>query len=51
MALDVCGQYEKKLVVTGRPNGASSAAFTDYLMATIEDPQLESKWKGFVEKG
>jgi len=51
MALDVCGQYEKKLVITGRPTGASGAAFTDYLMATIEDPQLESKWKGLVEKG
>ena len=23
MALDICGQYEKKLVVTGRPTGAT----------------------------
>jgi len=51
MALDICGQYEKKLVITGRPTGATGTAFTDYLMATIEDPQLEAKWKGFVEKG
>jgi isocitrate dehydrogenase (NAD+) len=51
MALDICGQYEKKLVITGRATGATGAAFTDYLMATIEDPQLEAKWKGLVEKG
>ncbi len=51
MALDICGQYEKKLVITGRSTGATGAAFTDYLMQTIEDPQLESRWKGYVEKG
>ena len=51
MALDICGQYEKKLVITGRSTGATGSAFTEYLMATIEDPQLESKWKSQVEKG
>jgi isocitrate dehydrogenase (NAD+) len=49
MALDVCGQYEKKVVVTGRPTGATGTVFTDYLMATIQDPNLESKWKGYVK--
>ncbi len=49
MALDICGQYEKKLVITGRPTGATGAAFTDYLMETIEDPKLEARWKGCVE--
>jgi isocitrate dehydrogenase (NAD+) len=48
MALDVCGQYEKKLVITGRQTGATGAAFTDYLMDTLRDPKLEEKWKGFV---
>jgi isocitrate dehydrogenase (NAD+) len=51
MALDICGQYEKKLVITGRPTGATGTAFTDYLMQTLEDPGLEAKWKGYVEKG
>jgi len=51
MALDICGQYEKKMVITGRSTGATGAAFTDYLMATLADPRLESKWKEFVEKG
>jgi isocitrate dehydrogenase (NAD+) len=48
MALDVCGQYEKKLVITGRPTGATGTAFTDYLMDTLRDPKLEEKWKGLV---
>ena len=49
MALDICGQYEKKLVVTGRPTGATGAAFTDYLMETIQDPRLQSRWEGYVK--
>jgi isocitrate dehydrogenase (NAD+) len=49
MALDVCGQYEKKLVVTGRPGGATGGAFTDYLMETIQDPALEKRWVGYVK--
>ncbi|MEE8347305.1 MAG: isocitrate/isopropylmalate family dehydrogenase [Dehalococcoidia bacterium] len=47
MALDVCGRYEKKLEVTGRPTGATGAAFADYLMETIQDSGLEEKWKGY----
>jgi len=49
MALDVCGQYEKKLVVTGRLTGATGMAFTDYLMETIQDPGLEKRWEGYVK--
>jgi isocitrate dehydrogenase (NAD+) len=48
MALDICGQYEKKLVITGRQTGATGTAFTDYLMDTLRDPKLEEKWKGFL---
>jgi isocitrate dehydrogenase (NAD+) len=51
MALDICGQYEKKLVITGRSTGATGTAFIDYVMATIEDPRLEARWKEYVEKG
>ena len=35
-ALDICTLTEKKLVITGRSNGATSAAFADYVMETIE---------------
>ncbi|MFQ5822157.1 MAG: isocitrate/isopropylmalate family dehydrogenase, partial [Candidatus Heimdallarchaeota archaeon] len=37
MALDICGQFEKKLVITGRPNGASSKQYADYIMETLKD--------------
>jgi isocitrate dehydrogenase (NAD+) len=49
MALDICGQYEKKLVITGRPTGATGTAFTDYLMETLQDPKLIEKWEGYVK--
>ncbi|UCF58920.1 MAG: isocitrate/isopropylmalate dehydrogenase family protein [Candidatus Bathyarchaeota archaeon] len=45
MALDICGQYEKKLEITGRSDGATGAEFADYVMKTIQDPNLESKWQ------
>jgi isocitrate dehydrogenase (NAD+) len=51
MALDICGQYEKKLVITGRPTGATGTAFTDYLMDTLKDPKLEQKWTNYVQQG
>lgn len=34
-ALDYCTNIEKKLVITGRPDGATSAQFADYLLQTI----------------
>jgi isocitrate dehydrogenase (NAD+) len=50
-ALDVCGQYEKKIVMTGRSNGATSAQFGEYLMQTVEDPSLEARWDSYVKAG
>jgi isocitrate dehydrogenase (NAD+) len=47
MALDVCGQYEKKVAITGRADGATGAEFADYVMKTIQDPELESKWQSY----
>ncbi|MEW6455160.1 MAG: isocitrate/isopropylmalate family dehydrogenase [Acidobacteriota bacterium] len=44
-ALDVCGIFEKKFVITGRKDGATGAAFADYLMEEINNPNLEEKWK------
>ncbi|PIX17484.1 isocitrate dehydrogenase [Candidatus Desantisbacteria bacterium CG_4_8_14_3_um_filter_40_12] len=34
-ALDICGQYEKKIVITGREDGATSEEFADYVMETV----------------
>ena len=47
-ALDICGQYEKKLAMTGRNTGATGAEFGEYLMATVEDPTVESRWEEYV---
>ena len=48
-ALDICGQYERKVVLTGRDTGATGSEFGDYLMATIEDSRLESRWEEYVQ--
>ena len=48
MALDVCGQYERKAVTTGRSNGATTGEFGDYVVATVSDSGLKSKWEGYV---
>jgi isocitrate dehydrogenase (NAD+) len=49
MALDICGNYEKRLVVTGRSTGAKGSEFADYIMETLADSQLEERWRGFQE--
>jgi isocitrate dehydrogenase (NAD+) len=43
MALDICGQIERKVVLTGRSDGATGAQFADYVMQTLQDPNLESR--------
>jgi isocitrate dehydrogenase (NAD+) len=49
MALDITGQYEKKLAITGRNNGATGKAFTDYIMEWIVSPKLKETWEGYVK--
>lgn len=49
MALDVCCQFEKKLVMTGRNTGATGDEFAQYVMDTMQRPDLESVWNGYVE--
>jgi len=34
-ALEICSQIEKKIVITGRSNGATGEEFTDYLLEKI----------------
>ena len=45
MALDICGQFEKRIVITGRPGGATAREITDYLLETLADPNLEENWR------
>jgi len=47
MALDICGQCEKRLVMTGRSGGATGPQFTGYIMEKLTDPNLEKQWKSY----
>jgi len=49
MALDVCGNYEKKLVITGRDTGVTGAEYANYLMETMQDPNLKEKWENYTK--
>jgi isocitrate/isopropylmalate dehydrogenase len=49
MALDVCGNYEKKLVVTGRDSGVTGAEYANYIMETMQDPKLRERWESYVQ--
>jgi len=47
MALDICGQLEKKLSITGRPGGATGKELSDYIMDTLKDQDLEKRWQSY----
>ncbi len=49
MALEVCGQYERRVVTTGRATGATGDEYGAYVADTVNDSGLEAKWRGFVE--
>lgn len=48
MALDICGQYERKIVITGRDNGCTAEELGNYLMDTMMDPSIKSRWDSYV---
>ncbi len=50
MALDICGQYEKKFVLTSRANGVTNDQYTDYILDTLADPNIEAKWLSYTQK-
>ena len=50
MALDICHQYEKKIKITGRSDGATGEEFAKYIMETLQDPKLEEKWEKYQKK-
>ncbi len=47
MALDICGAYEKRVVLTGRSTGGTGEEFAKYIMETLKDPNLEDKWNKY----
>ncbi len=48
MALDICSQFEKEVVITGREDGATGRAFCDYLLETVRDPYLAKRWQALA---
>lgn len=49
MALDICGNYEKKLEITGRADGATGEEYAQYVMDTLSDPNLKEKYDAYVK--
>ncbi len=46
-ALDICGNFERKLVMTGRDTGATGRDYAQYLMETMSDPNVEQRLKDY----
>jgi isocitrate dehydrogenase (NAD+) len=51
MALDICGQFEKRIRLTGRPDGATGAQYADYVLETLQDPDLLGRWQRYQASG
>ena len=50
-ALDLCGQYEKKVAITGRDTGVTSQEYGDYVLATVGDSGASARWESLVKAG
>ena len=46
-AIEICSQYEKKLIITGRDTGATGEQMANYIIETIKDPNLDQKWQSY----
>ena len=47
MALDICGQFEQKVVTTGRDTGATGHELAQYIFDTLGSSDLEAKWNSY----
>ena len=46
-ALDICGTYDQKAKITGRPGGATASQFGDQVISAVLDPKLDSRWESY----
>jgi isocitrate dehydrogenase (NAD+) len=44
MALDIVNQFDRQVVVTGHPTGATSRALTDHLINTLDSNEIAGRW-------
>ncbi len=49
-AIEVCSQYEKKVVTTGRDGGATAKEVGEYVVGTVRDSSLPQRWEEYVAK-
>ena len=50
MALEVCGQYERKVDRDRVERRASTGTeFAEYIMSTVDAPDLESRWNAYIQ--
>jgi isocitrate dehydrogenase (NAD+) len=47
-AIDICGQYERKVITTGRSSGATGVEFGQYIMDTVTSSDVEQRWQEYV---
>jgi len=50
MALELCGQYERKIKITGRDSGATGEEYGTYVLETIDDSNLKNIWENHVKQ-
>ena len=48
-ALGICGQYEKKLTMTGRKDGATGHDYAQYVMQTLLSGDVEARLAAYEE--
>lgn len=48
MALEVCGQFEKKMIITGRDTGVTGGEYTNYVLSWVDNPELKFRWESEV---
>lgn len=48
MALEMCGQFEKRMMITGRDTGATGEEYAKYLLSWVDNPQLKQRWEAEV---
>jgi len=46
--IEAAKEHFGKIVTNGRSTGATSKEFGEYLMATVEDSRVETRWDGYV---
>ncbi|MCK5083186.1 MAG: isocitrate/isopropylmalate dehydrogenase family protein, partial [Candidatus Omnitrophica bacterium] len=48
MALEICGQFEKKMSITGRNTGVTGEEYTNYVLSWVDNPDLRSRWESEI---